>query len=209
MTSKSSVPAIVILAAGVSSRMGQPKQLLKIEGETMLMRIAKIAVSTSCHPVIIVTGAYQELIQSSVQNLPVTLVHNADWKQGMGTSVVKGMEKLLEMKPDVGAVILLLADQPLLNRQLLDTLIQTYQISGKPIIASLYKSTQGVPVLFDRDLFNELLQLPANAGAKKLLHTYKDRVETVAFEHGELDVDTPEDFKRVQSIINGAINRER
>ena len=189
---------IVTLAAGASSRLGQPKQLLVMNSTTLIRTSAEVAVNTGFGPVVVVLGAHKQKIQAEMKNLPVAVIENDAWQEGMGTSVKAGMKALLSLNPNAKAVILLLCDQPFVTTSLLQNLAKEYQDSGKPIIASRYGKTLGVPALFDQQFFPLLTSLQGDEGARKIIRQHIDTVHVMPFEEGKYDIDTIEDFRRLQ-----------
>lgn len=187
---------IILLAAGASRRMGQPKQLLAFQGETLIQRICRIALSTSCRPLVVVLGANATLIKGKLDTTGLEVVQNAAWQEGMGSSVKVGITKLLEVAPGTKAVIFLLVDQPLVHADLLQQLIHAYEKTDRPIIASAYNQTLGVPVLFDQAFFPQLQTIRADSGARFLIKQQIDQVEKIPFPAGALDIDRPEDWER-------------
>lgn len=193
MTDKTPVAA-VILAAGASSRMGKPKQLLTVDGQSLIRKSVETALQAQCYP-IVVLGAHAAIIQSAVQDKPITTVVNEQWQEGMGTSIRTGVLKLMEVLPEAEATIIMLCDQPLVTPALLRQLKETHQNSCKPIVASQYKDILGVPALFHHSLFNVLLGLQGDVGARKLIQQYITQSTSVNFSHGVTDLDTPEDYQ--------------
>lgn len=187
--------AAVILAAGGSVRMGQPKQLLRYAGQTLVRRIAETALGAGCDPVLIIVGRESEAIGAELQNLAVTLVPNENWEWGMGTSIRAGMAVL----PAVDAVMVLACDQPHVRAALLRQLIEAQRATGKAIVASAYAGTVGVPALFLARYFAKLRSLGDNAGAKDLLRSQPNDVATIAFAEGAIDLDTPEDYEQARA----------
>jgi molybdenum cofactor cytidylyltransferase len=192
---------IVLLAAGASSRLGQPKQLLVLNNGTLIRKSAEVAVGTGCAPVVVVLGAHKEKMQAEIKDLPVTVTENDAWQEGMGTSVKAGMKQLLSLNANAKAVILLLCDQPFVSTPLLHKLIQQYQTSGKPIIASQYGETLGVPALFDQQFFSQLTALQGDEGARKIIRQHVEMVGSMPFEEGKYDIDTMADYHRLQQIL--------
>jgi molybdenum cofactor cytidylyltransferase len=200
--------AAVILAAGGSSRFGRPKQLLIFRGETLVRRAVRAAAEAGCNPVIVVVGAMSGTIRSEVairesriasSSAPgdgalATVVEKAEWQNGVGTSIRRGLEQL---DGSVQAVVLMACDQPFVDASVIAELIAAYQKTGKPMIASSYAKTLGVPALFDRSCFADLRALPADSGAKTVITARPNDVGAVPFEQGAIDIDTPEDFKRL------------
>jgi molybdenum cofactor cytidylyltransferase len=187
---------IVILAAGSSSRLGQPKQNLMYEGETLLQRAVNAAMASLCDVVIVVLGANEEAITPTIENKKVTIIKNPDWQEGMASSIRAGINRLKQNEQNFDSVILMLCDQPFVDAGLLDQLIQNKQAKG--IVACAYNETIGPPVLFDRKYFDEMLLLKGQEGAKKLILKYPDDVETVPFPLGAVDIDTMEDYERLE-----------
>ncbi|MCC3159270.1 nucleotidyltransferase family protein [Hymenobacter sp. 15J16-1T3B] len=187
------IPA-VLLAAGASTRMGQPKQLLPYQGRTLLRRAAETALAAGCAPVIIVTGALHQELAVEVADLPVQLVHNAVWEAGLGTSIGVGVQAVEDAAPEAPAVLVLLTDQPLVTAELLRQLLREWQLSGLPV-ATGYADSVGVPAVFGRLVWPQLLALPAAAGAKLLLQRLGDELVVVPFPAAALDVDTPEQYQ--------------
>lgn len=187
----------IILAAGSSTRLGSLKQLLKFEGKTLLERITETALAAGLDP-IIVLGASAEKIRSSVKNLPAKIVLNENWESGMSTSIIEGLKKALEENPKLSAVILLLCDQPFITTESILRLIKAYKDTEKPIVASEYKETVGVPAVFSKEVFPELFELKGTKGAKTII---KNRVKTdihlVSMPEAAVDIDTVEDVKQL------------
>src|ERR1700749_3847202 len=183
--------AVIILAAGESSRLGQPKQNLLFNGQTLLERTVNSALQSNCDPVIIVLGANADKINPITG---VTILYNKDWQEGMASSIRIGIDEI-NRNLSVNNTIILLCDQPFVNATLLNTLIEKHTQTGKPIIASAYSGITGVPVLFQRSLFAELLLLGGHEGAKKILITHANGIATVPFEQGNIDIDTISDYE--------------
>ena len=187
---------IIILAAGESSRLGRPKQLLPFGGKTLLAHIADQALEAALEPVIVVTGAYAAAVGDSLRDRPVAIVHNPRWEEGIASGIVAGLKELLSMQPHSRGVIVAVCDQPHLSATLLGELTEQFAVSGKSLVASVYLNTLGTPVLFGSRYFGALLHLSGAEGAKKLLKAYPDDVATVSFPGGEMDIDTEEDVNR-------------
>jgi molybdenum cofactor cytidylyltransferase len=188
--------AAIILAAGESSRLGRPKQNLIFNGQTLLESAVSSAQQANCHPVVVVLGANSGLINP----IPGTVtLHNNDWQEGMASSIRKAISEInRDLKVEI--VIIMLCDQPFVSSSLLNTLISKQTETGKPIVASVYNNTTGVPVLFHRSIFAELLMLKGSEGAKKILKNHTDEIATIPFEQGSIDIDTPEDFERLSGL---------
>ena len=191
--------AAVILAAGASTRMGTPKQLLQWQGKSLLRSITETAIAADCDPIIIVLGAAGDKIQAEVSDLPVQIVTNPEWQTGMGSSIRTGIQALVDRNMDVKATILLLCDQPFVSPQTIWQLRSIYDATHQSIVASSYQNTIGVPALFDRHLFSELLELHQLEGAKTVIRRYLGTVETIDFPQGSIDIDTPQDYQQILS----------
>ncbi|MET0626155.1 MAG: nucleotidyltransferase family protein [Pyrinomonadaceae bacterium] len=201
--SGSGVVGAVVLAAGSSSRMGRPKQLLRFGGETLLRRAAHAALGAGCDPVVVVTGAHAAQTRGELRGLGVIEVENLLWETGMGSSVRAGVEALLEAHAEAAAVVLMLCDQPLVNADVVAGLVAAHRETGLDVVASQYGGSFGVPALFGRALFGELTRLEGQAGAKQVIKRHASSAHFVPFHGGEIDVDTPDDFSRLLSTQTG------
>jgi molybdenum cofactor cytidylyltransferase len=211
--------AAVILAAGESSRLGQPKQLIQFRGKTLVRRMVDAASEAGCRPILVVVGNGKQAphvhaprslrsetrqhemevvdaISSELKKTGATIVANPNWKGGIGTSVRAGVQHLVDVAFGVEATLLLTCDQPCVDRAVIAGLITLRRETGKPIVAASYGGTLGVPVLFDRSLLPELLRLDGSAGAKSIILSNRDQVAEFPFPEGEIDIDTAEDWQR-------------
>lgn len=188
---------IIVLAAGGSSRLGRPKQLLAFKGSTLLQHVVHEAFKANSGPVLVVLGANRNAITGLEFDPPPSYAFNENWEDGLSSSIRSGLLALMEQCPDLENVILTVSDQPYLNAALFRKLIEQHQNTGKNIIASSYAQTLGTPALFNRIYFNELLGLGDKEGAKKLLNLHNTDVETVIFEKGDIDIDTEADYKNL------------
>lgn len=187
---------IIILAAGNSSRLGRPKQLLKFEGKTLLQHVCNEAKLAGLNPIIVVTGANQEEILKIPFSSDVNIIFNQDWKKGMSTSISSGL-KALENTVQIENIIISVCDQPFLSAEIFTNLWIKKNNSNKGIIASSYSGILGTPVLFNKIYINNLMQLTGNDGAKNLLNTFKHDVEEVSFLKGNIDIDTESDYQNL------------
>lgn len=187
----------VILAAGAATRMGQPKPLLLWRGEPFIRQVARTALAAGLSPVIIVAGERLAEMAAAVADLPVQVVHNADWAAGQSASVRCG----LQARPaETGSAIFLLADQPQIPIELVRGLIELHAQSLPPIVAPLIDDQRGNPVLFDRATFNDLLSLSGDVGGRAVFARH--RVTYLPWPDASLllDVDTPEDYARLKRL---------
>jgi len=187
----------VILAAGSSSRIGQPKQLLSLRGKTLVRIIIDAACEADCSPVAVIIGSECEKIHLELAHANVIEVRNTNWQRGIGSSIRSGVQSLMNHAPDLDAILLLVCDQPAINARFIERLIATHEATKKDIVASAYADTLGVPALFDRSLFKELLSIGDEAGAKSIILQNPKRVAQLAFPDGAIDIDTWEDWEKI------------
>lgn len=186
--------AVVILAAGASTRLGRPKQLLPFQNQSLVRRL--VSEAKKCTPtVVVVTGSGHDQMVKELKEEQVLVVENKDWAQGMGSSIKKGMEKLKSLEINVRAVILAVCDQPFVTAALFTDMIDLQKCSGKKIVACSYADTVGTPVLFERMYFDALQQLNGSEGAKKLVQHYATDVAFMPFPQGAIDINTQEDYE--------------
>ena len=184
--------AAIVLAAGASTRMGQPKQLLAYRGKTLVEHVAGEALAAGFAPVIVVLGAGAEEIETSVRELPVLLVENSDWASGMGSSIAAGMKVL----PECDGVAILLADQPLVTAAHLLSMRGSF---CGDIVAARYNERLGVPTIFPKRLFGALAELHGHQGARTLLRSPDEQVAAFDLPEAAMDVDTPGDWVALTS----------
>jgi molybdenum cofactor cytidylyltransferase len=197
--SHASSPVILLLAAGEGSRYGGIKQLADIEDEPMVRRVARTVLETTL-PVIVVTGAHAEKVEDVIDDLPLHIARCDDWQLGMGQSLATGIRFLAAHFPEASAVLICLADQPLLSATSLQPLLQRHAQAPERLLATERNGISGPPVLFPRDCFAQLMAQSGPRGARAMLENQAMRVE--AFASGEtMDVDTPEDLERVRQWL--------
>jgi molybdenum cofactor cytidylyltransferase len=190
--------AAIILAAGGSRRLGQPKQLLEFEGETLVNRAIHMASEAGASPVLIVLGAQFAAIRKSIQSRSAIVVHNDRWRQGMGRSIETGMRALALCAPDAQGILLMGCDQPRLTTEHLRSLMSAFASHGSPAVAaSSYAGVCAVPAVFPREAFSELRALRGDKGARSIIEQAPCPVVGVEFEHGEVDIDSPEDLAKL------------
>jgi CTP:molybdopterin cytidylyltransferase MocA len=191
--------AAIILAAGGSRRLGQPKQLLAYRGETLLNRAIRIASEAHALPVLAVLGAEFESIRSSIQSPIAIPVHNDRWRQGMGSSIAAGMRALAVCAPDAEGVLMMSCDQPRLTAEHLQALIVVFAShTSAAIAASAYAGVNGVPAVFPPATFDQLRSLRGDKGARSIIERAPCSVVAVEFEGGEVDIDAPEDLEKLE-----------
>lgn len=197
MSQKENHIGTIILAAGASKRMGQPKQLLQWQGKTLIRKIAETALETDNELIIVVLGANSDNIRAEISDLPIQMIQNEDWEAGMSSSVRVGLQTLLEIAPAVKAALFLLTDQPFVTSAYLAKILSRYQANQQQnsIFASAYDDHLGVPALFARRWFDELMALTGDRGARALLQKHTSEVAAIPFPEGTFDLDTPDDFE--------------
>ena len=189
----------ILLAAGGSSRLGRPKQLVEFQGKTLIRRAAETLVCSQCEPIVVVLGAEIERSTAELNGLDVAICINEKWQTGMSSSIISGLRSLLTIEPNLHAVVITLCDQPHVNSVDIDNLITAFKVSGPPIVAAKYGETTGVPALFSRKLFDDLLQLEGDKGARQLIQHNFESVETIEIEKAAIDIDKLDDADRLIS----------
>jgi CTP:molybdopterin cytidylyltransferase MocA len=184
--------AAVVLAAGASRRLGSPKQLEMLGGETLLKRAVRVAAEAGCSPVIVVLGADAESVLRAGLPEGVIPVMNDQWIEGMGASIRVGIRAC---GAAVEGAVVMACDQPAVTAGHLRRLM-----AGRVVRASRYAGRNGVPAFFSRAHFDELAALTGDVGARALLSS----AETVDLESGELDVDTMGDLGRARKLFGSA-----
>ncbi len=186
----------LLLAAGGSSRFGSPKQLALFEEKTLLRRAAEALANSSCEPVAVVLGAETELSRSEVADLSVNICINENWRSGMSSSIKYGLTELTKFEPDLAAVMITLCDQPHVTTDNIDLFTAEFHKSAAAVIAAEYAGTLGVPALFSRVLFEELLHLEGDKGARDLIRSHRDDFIMIKLVEAVFDVDIFEDLNQ-------------
>jgi molybdenum cofactor cytidylyltransferase len=190
--------AAIIIAAGASTRLGQPKQLIMVDGEPMLQRAIRRAQQAGASPVFIVLGAHREVIQNAIDFRAAKIVVNNDWEEGMASSIRAGVVAVRSEAPTAEGVLLMTCDQPHVSAEHLGCLIgMSYAQSAPTAIASFYGGIRGVPAIFPRQALRDLLALRGNKGARSLLEMPPWPVISIALACGEVDIDRPEDLAQL------------
>jgi molybdenum cofactor cytidylyltransferase len=185
--------AAIILAAGASIRLGEPKQLITIHGETLLARTIRIAQESGVDQVFAVLGANSEVLRAQAHI--ATILENPLWQQGMATSIHTGVRAASAFD----AILLLTCDQPAVTPFHLAQLLVASE-EGKHIAASVYAERTGIPAIFPQKYFPDLLALEGDQGARNLLRAHQYEVVKVVLENGELDLDTPQSLQAIRRI---------
>jgi molybdenum cofactor cytidylyltransferase len=180
--------AALVLAAGGSRRLGELKQLVRLNGETLVERAVRVCREAGCSPVVVVLGAAADEVRARCELGDAVVVTNDEWAEGMGSSVRWGVQAL---PPDMNGCVITTCDQPAVTAEHLRALMASDEVN-----ASAYAGRPGVPAYFPSKMFAELMNLCGDAGARQLLKDAK----ALELPGGELDVDTPADLERVQEL---------
>lgn len=185
----------IILAAGASTRMGFTKQLLNIDGTSLIRNAVIQGLESNCCKVFVVLGYDAELVSDDVDDLDIRIVMNDNWRDGIASSICTGINALMMHEPDIDACLIMLADQPLIRPELLNNLISQMS-EATQLVASKYDGTFGVPALFGRKYFDELKTLTGDTGAKNILMRHQDEIVFILNPDAMYDLDTPDDLSK-------------
>ena len=181
--------AAIVLAAGASRRLGEPKQLIRLSGETLVERAVRVCREAGCDPVVVVLGASAKQIRKQCSFEDAKILVNEEWPEGMGSSLRAGVTALAE---DVDGCAVVTCDMPAISMEHLRELMKTGEKT-----ASTYAGRRGVPAFFPRSSFAQLIELRGDTGARELLRD----APTVELKGGEIDVDTVDDLARVRELF--------
>ncbi len=184
----------VILAAGSSTRMGTPKQLLSLSGKPLLVHMIEAALASPTWPVIVVLGANAEQIRPTLAQQPVIIAENPAWAEGMAASIRVGVTTLQQFSRMLDAALIALCDQPAFSAAVIDRLVRAQQTTGRSIVAARYAQRNGAPALFLREHFPTLSALTGEEGARALLNGDESRIAAVDLPELVFDLDTPTDY---------------
>ena len=188
----------IVLAAGGSSRFGQCKQLVKINGSSLVrLAVDKLSSLFSHGRISVVVGANVEAVTLAISDLPVNLVHNEHWHQGLATSLKAGINSL---EPGCRAVMISLCDQVLVTGDHLRQLAELWIGDPSTIIASGYADTLGTPAVIPAEFYPQLLALEGDSGAKSVFKNNADKVRTIPIPEAEFDLDVPADLEKLQQL---------
>jgi molybdenum cofactor cytidylyltransferase len=187
----------LLLAAGGSTRFGSPKQLVEFEGKTLIRRAAEAVSGSGCTKVAAVLGADLDESRRQVKDLDLVTIENEDWRSGMSSSIKLGLSKLIELEPQLDAVLITLMDQPKVTASHLAAFVDRFAETGPPVIAAEYSGTKGVPALFSRALFDQLLKLEGDRGAGSIIRERSDVLE-IPLEEAGVDIDSLADLESLK-----------
>lgn len=187
----------LVLAAGTSRRLGRPKQLLELDGRTLVALVTEAALGAEVDGVVVVIGAHASKTRSELRDYPVYSVFNPHYEAGQGTSLAAGIRA---MPSTVDAVVILLVDMPQVRSSAISAVVKRWRESRAPAVIAEYRDGRGHPVVFDRRVFEDLARLEGDTGGRGVLAELGDAVERVPIANTSRprDVDTEEDWQRMQ-----------
>jgi molybdenum cofactor cytidylyltransferase len=187
----------IVLAAGMSRRLGRPKQLLVLDGTPLIAHVLDRALASTLDAVILVTGAHCADVRAAVEDRNVLFAHNPEFEEGQGTSLAAGVAAL---DADVDAAVVMLGDQPGISPEVIDRVINERRTSGAPVVMARYGHQRGHPVLFGHELFPELRSLAADTGGREIVRDHQDSLVLVVggADAPPPDVDTEEAWAELQ-----------
>jgi CTP:molybdopterin cytidylyltransferase MocA len=194
---------VVILAAGASTRMGEPKQLLPLSGQPLLVRAVEAALASPAWPVVVVLGAHAEKIRPLLARFPVLVAENPTWAEGMASSLRTGIATLQQFSRSLGGAVVALCDQPAFSAAVIDQLLGQQQATGRSIVATRYHGRNGAPALFLRQHFPTLATLTGEEGARALLNADAGQIASIDWPALGLDLDTPADYAAARNAAQG------
>lgn len=194
MGSSESKIVVLILAGGKGSRMGTIKQLLPWKDATLLENAIEQAKMSQASDIIVVLGAHATEIRSKISDKDILLVDNTEWESGLGTSISTGVNYIQNNIPHAEGVMVLLVDQPLIDTQYIDHMLDTFIKHSKGMVTTNYGNREGVPAIFDKNYFSDLKSLNKDFGAKELIQKNTHLNISLNPKGKELDIDTPEDY---------------
>ncbi len=205
----STTTAVILLAAGRSSRMGQGqhKLLLPLGDRPVLLHVVETVLASEARPLVVVLGYQAEQVRAILTPFAskLTILDNPNYQQGMSTSLRKGIETLMSSYPTVNGALIVLGDQPLMTSYILNSMIETKQTTGKQIIVARYQGKRGNPTLFDASLFPELMEMTGDEGGRRVLERHREKIAVLDIEDDtpNYDVDTWEAYQQVVAIWEG------
>lgn len=197
----------LVLAAGLSSRMGRNKLLLDLEGEPLVRRTARRAIEAGLDPTIVVLGHERERVAEALAGLDVTPVVNADYRAGRKRSMQIGLDRVPET---VAAAMVILADMPHVTTAMMAELVTRYRRGGGPLVVSRYGDVQAPPMLYDRSLFPELQTMEGRGCGKQVVERHAEQAMVLEWPAAALaDLDTPADVERLRAHAGGRPSGQR
>ena len=196
--------AILIMAAGQSSRMKDMKQLLPWKGTNLLLHTLSTLLEVQKEHMYMVLGANADLIieKANLTSQPVTIIQNDQWEKGLGSSISCGVSAILEQNNTIAGILVCLADQPLVTSAYYKTMLEVFKADEVPIVATRYPNKSGVPAIFNTDVARELTSLSADYGARHLMARYKNKMVVLDAGDQITDIDTPETYSALYNKHN-------
>jgi CTP:molybdopterin cytidylyltransferase MocA len=190
--------AAIIVAAGASTRLKQPKQLVLLDGEPLLQRAVRGAREAGAKPVFVVLGAYREAIENEIDFGAATVLRNDEWEEGLASSIRAGVKAVEEADAAAAGVLLMTCDQPRVTTGHLRAMIEQFEERPTLIIASIYAGIRGIPVIFPPTMYADLLALRGDRGARGLLANTSLPLVEIPLQGGEVDIDLPQDLAELK-----------
>lgn len=193
--------SIIILGAGPSTRLNEPKQLLAFKDKTLIEHSIDNALASNLGPVFVVIGSSADLISKKLKGYKgkINIILNQEWESGVGSSIRAGLREVEKKEPKTYGILITLVDQPLIDTSHLLNMIRSHFTFGKKIIASGYGGSFGVPAFFHKSLFNYVEKLEGDQGAKSIISKLKQDVHIIPNPDAELDIDTEADYQVLQN----------
>ena len=193
--------AVIILAAGNSNRMGKIKQLLEWEDKTIIEKIIKLSLSLKTKDVFVVLGSNYKKIYDVINKYNITIIKNNSWENGIGSSISKGIKKVMGYYNSLDGILIILGDQPLISKKYLEKMIHVFFKKKPDIVSSKYKKSFGVPAIFGNSIFQSLTNLNKDFGAKKLMEIHLKSMIIIKPDQEILyDIDTEKDYRDIKKL---------
>jgi molybdenum cofactor cytidylyltransferase len=185
----------LVLAAGESKRMGRPKQLLPIGDTSLILHTIRTIEHADIPNIQVVLGAHSDEIERELRDHPVGIFVHENWRLGIGSSLKTGLEHLLEVRPEITGLLVCVCDQPAVTSAHIQQLVHEFHSGDFDAVASGYAGSAGVPAILSRRLFPDIKKLGDDEGAQRILKRPGLKLKLVPLEGGEIDIDTPSDYK--------------
>lgn len=196
--------AVLILAAGSSSRLGAPKQLVNFRSKYLLQHSIDVSEALNLSEKLIVLGANAARILKEVDLKNHQLLMNENWQEGMSTSLKRGLEEIKHSYPIIENVLVLLSDQPFISVSVLQELIGKHLKANCLASFSEYQGIPGVPAIFSKEIFEDLLKIEGDRGARDLIKNGLTNYQLISFEKGIVDIDTEDDLQQLKQLEHEA-----
>ncbi len=203
MSAREGAVAGILLAAGSSRRMGSNKLLFELDGESLLRRAARRALAGGLDPLVVVLGHEAERARTELRGLPCQPILNPDHEQGITASLRAGLRAL---PPGAAAVVVLLADMPMVTAEMIAALVERYRASSALLVVSDYRGVDAPPIVYDRALFGELAAMSGDGCGKQVVKRHRQQAEVLSWPAAALaDCDSPEDYARARAALEEPI----